>query len=561
MIPTDDSPPPPDELLAALRAHGDRTSSLALLGQHFSTHRPASAPGLVRFLELPAARVAAAEPLVPAEFRAEALADLAAASPGLRVLAMPVGARLASELRSRGFSAWQIGSEPVFRLAEYFSRDCDPLLRHPLARALSRRGAELRELRLDSDDGGQRAELEALTAAWLADRGCAPLGFLSHVAPFAAQECKRYFTLHVRGRLQAFVAAAPVRSEGEVLGWYLQDMPRRADARAGAVDLLLMEVMRLLHAEGAAEVRLGMAPLFGLDPEGAGAGLLSMLHRRWRWGYCFRSLSEFKAKFAPSAWEPLYLASTSPSLALALYDALRAHFPAGMLRPAIDLAAEAGGLSVRPEALPVLAYPPSERIPATAGELFRRTGLTCLLVLFFTGLHLGRQHWPALQALFARSGYVPGAVTWEGTLLGPLFHNHWFHLTGDQLSFLLFGALIEALLGLGPYVLLLGAGLWLSNPLTQLTCWALLSWSAPQAWAATLAEVDYGSSNAVFAMAGALSALLRQWRSVLAPFAAYGLFICFARASWLALHHLLTLALGYAVIRLWMVRAGRSPGP
>ena len=595
----------PTHDLDAFRQFGDRTSSLATLGSQFESRRPinlAAAPGLtgapasstppgastprdasdspgasasllssasaeaalvglVRVLELPGAIVAASEPLAPAPRRAAVLAALAASAPGKRCLAMPVGRTLAHELRGQGFSAWQVGSEPVFRLGEYFAPGQDPYARHRVAMALGKRGAEVRELDLGRLSQGEaaevRAEMAEVAALWLADKACLPLGFLARVEPFAQQEDKRYFLLRVRGQLQGFVAAAPFCRDGNVLGYYFQDMPRRPDARSGAGELLLLESLHLLAAEGVAEARLGMAPLAQLDPEGPGAGLLGLLYRRWTWGYNFRSVAEFKGKFAPTSWEPLYLVSTCPRLSTALADALRAHFPDGLLRPFIHLVA-GSGLTLRAESAPVLAAPPGGLTPRTLGELLRRTWLTCALVALFVGLHAGRLAWPPLDALFRASGYVPGNVTWQGVLLGPLFHNHWFHLTGDQLSFLLFGAVIEVLLGRKAYVLLLAAGLWLSNPLTQGVCWALLSWWAPQAWAATLAEVDYGSSNAVFAMAGALAALLVQGRSVLIPFALYGLFICFARHSWLALHHLLTLGLGYAGLRWWMLRAGKG---
>lgn len=559
---SDTPPPDQDILLYMFSLYGDRTSSLAALGQQFVSYTPRGISGLVRLLETPTARIAASEPLTPKDQRCAALVDLAASAQGKRCVVMPVGQELATELQKRGFHTWQIGSEPVFHLAHYFGTGQDQHALNPVSRALSRRGAVVREVDFHalSNDEAQavRAEMEELTRLWLADKGCLPLGFLAKVEPFAQEDHKRYFTLRVREQLQCFLAAAPCRHEGRTLAYYLQDMPRRPDARAGASELLILESMRLLHAAGACDVRLGMAPLAHIAPEASGAGLLRWIFRCWRWGYNFRSLYEFKAKLEPTAWEPLYLASNCSSLATALADALRAHFPEGLFRPLAHLVTCSGGLSLRPETGAILSLPAEDVTPHTVADLLRRTWLTSSLVLLFVGLHIGRLHWPALDALFQRSGYVPGNVTWEGVFLGPLFHNHWFHLTGDQLSFFLFGALIEVLLGRWPYLLLLATGLWLSNPLTQAVCWGFLSWSSPEAWAATLGEVDYGSSNAVFAMAGALAAMLVQWRSVLIPFALYGLFICLARHSWLALHHLLTLGLGYAGIRLWLASRQRQ---
>lgn len=569
----------PQELKTWFRRFGDRTSSLASLGPRFCTFAAAGVPGLARYVDVRGARVAATEPLAAPEHRAAVLAELAGAcrAGGLRLAAMPLGRELAQELRGRGFSVWPVGAEPVFDLGEYFSGP-DPLARilarHPLARALAKRGAEVLEADPAELAPGSplRAELDGVAAAWLSGRDCLPLGFLASVEPFSQAEDRRYFLLRVRGQLQAFLAASPVVRADQTLAWYFQDLPRRPDARAGATELLILQAMRLLWLQGEREARLGMAPLasLGVFPPAPGEripALLALLGRRWTWGYNFRSLQEFKAKLSPMRWEPLYLAASAPGLPQALADAVRAHFPEGLRVAAAHLLARPGSpLALTPRALALLPGPLASRLPAGPLDLLRRTWLTCALVLFFTTLHLGRLHWPPLQELFAASGYVPGNVTWQGVFLGPLFHNHWFHLTGDQLSFLLFGALIELLLGRWPFLLLLAAGLWLSNPLTQLVCWLLLSGPVLQlggsgAWAATLAEVDYGSSNAVFAFAGALSALLVQGRGVLIPFAVYGLFICYARHSWLALHHLLTLGAGWLGIWLWMrLKAGPRRG-
>ena len=543
---------------ALFRLHGDRTSSLAALGPLFRNHAPPGLDGEVRFLETSGVLAAAGEPLCAPEHRARALASLAenAREQGRRFLAMPLGADLAAELKTLGFMVWRIGSEPVFDLERAFALAPDPLLQFPLARTLARRGAEVRELRPgDLDDAALRDEMERVARLWLADKGCPPLGFLTRSAPLESAGEKRFFILRVRGELQAFLAAAPFFRRGETLGYYLQDIPRLPQARAGACDLLVLESMRLLRADGAAEVRLGIAPLARIPDDEPGGRLLGLLFRHWRMGYNFRSLHDFKEKFHPTRWDPLYLASSSSSLVRALADAVAVHLPDGA-GPALAQALFrplAPALETRPEA------PAPRPCPRDLGEYLRRTRLTTLCVLLFTGLHLLRLAWPPLDALSASSAYVPGDVTWRGLLLGPLFHNHWFHLTGDQLSFYAFGCIVEVFLGPTAFLLLTAGGLWLSNPLTQALLAAVLPWAAPGAWAATLAERDYGSSNAVFALAWAAAAILVRGRLLLAPFALYGLFICLARQSWLALHHLVTLGAGWLALRL--VSAGRPPGP
>lgn len=554
----------PDDL-GLLTAHGDRTNSLAALSTAFSSWPRSGGPGAVRFLRARGWRVAAGEPLAPARDRAALLADWAAAETS-PCLVMPVGKGLAEELRARGFSVWQAGSEPIFDLAQWFAL-LDPLLHFPVARALQKRGAEVAEADLAAMEPQAAEELRRtfarMAGEWLQDKSCLPLSFLSRVAPLEHAAHKRFFVLRVRGEVQAFIAASPVfPGDGGAAprGWYLQDIIRRPDARAGAGDLLIIETMRLLHSEGAAEARLGMAPLAGIAP-GPGAGLLGLLFRHWRWGYNFASLHEFKQKFQPTRWDPLYMASSGPGLVPALLTALRAHFPDGLARASAHVLHADTGLALAPRALHRLGVPSgSALLPLGMRDYLRRTRCVTALVLLFTVLHLARSVSPGLETLYAVSPYVPGHVTWQGLLLGPLFHNHLFHLVGDQLTFYAAGALIEVILGSRAFLLLTAAGLWLSNPLTQALVQPALALLRPDDLPAFLAERDWGSSNAAFALVGAYAALLRRQGWLLLPFTIYGIFICVARESWLGLHHLLTMGLGYAAVAAWIGRETTEKG-
>jgi hypothetical protein len=542
-----------------LRRFGDRTNSLLALYPGFADFTPPGG-GLVRFLDIPGARMAAGEPLAPAAERAEALERLAHAAPaGTRCGAMPVGRELAGELKARGFTVWQVGAEPIFDLADYFGAAVDLLQYFPLARTLKKRGGEVEEADFPAlpQDQAQalRQELDRLATAWVEAKPGLGLGFLTRAEPLELAGEKRFFLLRVRGELQGFIAAAPFYQGGALAGCYLADILRAPWARAGAGDLLVLETLRLLHAAKVPQARLGMAPLARLEPGQPGARLLGALFSTWRWGYNFKPLYEYKHKLRPSRWEPLYLASTSSCLALALRDALRAHLPQG-LGPALGRCALAGRdsrLALKPEALARLGREDTCALaPASGRDYLRRTRWTTLLAAFFITLHLARLNLPWFADLYAASAYVPGDVTWQGLFLGPLFHNHLFHLSGDQLSFYAFGALVELLLGPAWFWGLVAAGLWLSNPLTQALVQPLLHLLAPAQEALLLAERDYGSSNAVFALVGALcGALARPWW-LLAPFLAYGAFICYARESWLALHHDLTLGLGLGAVLLWL---------
>lgn len=145
-------------------------------------------------------------------------------------------------------------------------------------------------------------------------------------------------------------------------------------------------------------------------------------------------------------------------------------------------------------------------------------------------------------------------------LLSPLFHTTGFHFVGNLLSLWFFGGLLEWLLGAGVLVRVLSAGLLLSNPLTLLIVVGLLGQASGvmmqladglDPYQRFLAEWDYGSSNGVYACVGGLSACLKKPRIVLGPFIFFGLFLCVALVSWLSLHHLVGLGLGY----FWVKRS------
>src|SRR5690606_16762398 len=73
---------------------------------------------------------------------------------------------------------------------------------------------------------------------------------------------------------------------------------------------------------------------FGLAPLAGDVGPWLRAARRWgRLMYDFDGLRAFKAKFTPSAWEPIYLAHPrGRSAALAVVDALAAFARGGLLR-------------------------------------------------------------------------------------------------------------------------------------------------------------------------------------------------------------------------------------
>ena len=477
--------------------------------------------GRIQYHETPHARVAAAEPLAPEPLRADGFEKFAGEcrSAGKRALMLPVSESLSAELVRRGHRRLQIGAEPIFDLDDYFSWDLDPVETFPRARSLKRRGARVVEI--PAADFAADPAFRRMMDDWLAGLKTAPFRFLSQPDPWFAPEERKFFAVEIEGRYCGFVSAVPVHPRKAC---YLSEIVCARPSKSGTTELLLIETMRALRGQGWREARLGIAPL-ALRSRGRG-----LLDRSLDWAfrhssrfYNFRSLYEFKCKFNPTRWDPLFLVSDRPIGVRALAEVIRAHLP------------ESAGTGWSRWLRPGLRPRGRSRLPVTLG----------LSAIVLT-LHALRVSQPAFASLFDRVQFRP--TQWEllPVALGPFFHNTLYHLLGDTSTLIAFAGAVEWIAGSRLAFLAVGAGLWLSNPLTVLLLDPVLRLLGdPAAYAKFLAIPDVGASNGVYAAAGALSALLARPRSILLPLALNALFYTWVSGKILALHHLVALALGF----------------
>src|SRR5262249_26481293 len=136
-------------------------------------------------------------------------------------------------------------------------------------------------------------------------------------------------------------------------GWYLEDLIRNPKAERGVSELLVVEALNQLAAEGAKLATLGTSPLAGLRlnknelakdktakdsvaKESAErqykqlSRLLNLIYEHLDAFYHFKALHRFKAKFAPSFVDPEYLAFYPPRIRPRMVFALIGVFdPAG----------------------------------------------------------------------------------------------------------------------------------------------------------------------------------------------------------------------------------------
>lgn len=559
-----------DTLLSDLGAFGDRTSSFLSAYGHFRDYLLAR--GRIRCVDVPGAVVAAGEPLCQIADRADAFFAFAAEARthGKRAVITPIGAALADAVRARGAHTLCIGAEPVLELAQWLGEQGgpDPLERLPVARALARRGGRVVAWDPRALTDEQRAIIASLTAHWKSARAGPLVAFLNAVDPLQHVEQKALFVIY-DGKLEgpaAVLAAVPVWSSssssssstpspaGGADAWFFADYLRHPDARAGVVELLFVEAARALRARGAREVRLGLCPLGRLELGGKPDGILEAVLRpllsrqrdRTTYPFSYARVAAFKEKLGPTRFDPMYLATDGargPWLARAL---AWAHFPDGPLLARTQRMRAQLAARTRSDVLPHL-----KAAPRSAGDAVRRGACIFGAAAVFAALHLARQLMPSFEAFFQTSRFIPSSWTPQGVWLGPMFHNHAYHLCGDLASLLFFGLLLEWAAGHALVVVVTAFGLWATNPLSTWLVTPLLQRFKPSDVQRFLVEGDVGSSNAVYAIVGAVAAGLKNPALLLLPFAANGLYLCFAKNSWLSIHHLIGLGGGYAFGWLW----------
>lgn len=159
-------------------------------------------------------------------------------------------------------------------------------------------------------------QMRAAQAHWLDAKQMPPLGFLTTPWLLDAMGDRRVFVATRGGALVGYLILTPVPGRG---GWLAEQIVRTPDAPNGTAELLVDAAFRALASEGAAFISLGIVPLStraGGDDDAPWwlRALFGLARAHGRRFYNFDGLDRFKAKFEPSAWEPVYAMANSPKL-------------------------------------------------------------------------------------------------------------------------------------------------------------------------------------------------------------------------------------------------------
>ena len=249
---------------------------------------------------------------------------------------VPATERFARAGLKIGLSGVKVGAAPYFDLRTWSPRGDSAQKSRSGVQPTKRVGAKIRK----GENLGEeiRKETEALCQRWLKSRRAASnFGWLFVLDPFLHGELKRFFAARdEKGRLVGFLSASPMPTRE---GWYLEDVLRAPDAPAGTADLLVVEALKTLAAEGAKLATLGTSPLAKEGEQAVATGDYQlterMIHKtaaRLERFYNFGGLRRFKAKFVPSWWESEYVLVSRGKMVppRVAYAILRAIVPGGV---------------------------------------------------------------------------------------------------------------------------------------------------------------------------------------------------------------------------------------
>jgi lysylphosphatidylglycerol synthetase-like protein (DUF2156 family) len=273
--------------------------------------------------------VAVGDPLIAPGLRQTAVTAFLGLCAGRRWVPcfFQTDAALRETYRNAGFRLLKFGEEAVVEVDEFdLNSSARADARHEVARA-RRAGLEVVTVWEPQPPGGLWSQLEQVSRDWLKVRGGREMGFsLGRLRDDAENSSTRYTVARDRnGRVHAFCSWIRMGDDGLALDL----IRRRPDAAAGAVDLCVVTAIERSREDGLARVSLGSVPFresLGDAPDGRLAqAVRARVYQHGVWGYSYRGLSHFKAKFA-TGWESRDLAlPRGLSSLLALAALVRLH--------------------------------------------------------------------------------------------------------------------------------------------------------------------------------------------------------------------------------------------
>lgn len=228
----------------------------------------------------------------------------------LKPIFIAVNSDMVHIIQEFGLSVIKCGEEAVLNLSDYtLTGGTRAILRRSVNKG-DKSGVTLqeycpqkkRDLKLES-------EIVELSQKWYEDKE-RQINFAVGSIDFEHPFDRRFFiTRDADGTLLIFLSFLPYDNGKKLC---IDLMHRKLDAPTGSMEHAIISVARAVQQEGIEEISLNFAPLAGIGTIETGMSieerLLNAIFQKMDAGYHFKKLYQFKKKFAPSVWEPRYIA-------------------------------------------------------------------------------------------------------------------------------------------------------------------------------------------------------------------------------------------------------------
>ena len=349
--------------------------------------------------------------------------------------------------------------------------------------------------------------------------------------------------------------------------FFLDDLISLEKLKSGMMEFFVASVFEKLHQSGVKRVRMGLVPLARLPKNEKYTRALNVVRRLGSSVYSSFSQERFKAQFNPTAWDVQYLVFSKPITVRTWVTAFQVHFPklklsevlSKQLAKVLTGVAERVIAKIQPQFITSLK-PLNEFLKRAALKVIspvelvqhflRSAPITFGLVTVCLSFHLLRLNLSSIDSLFLNSGFTTEKISFLGLMIGPFFHNTTYHLLGDLLTIVVAGILAEVLVSSRVVAAVSALGLWVSNPLTALLLVPVIRSVSSAELIRLNSIVDYGSSNASYALAAFAAMSLKKPAWVILPFFVNATVYSFLAQNWLGTHHYVALVFG-AVLGKW----------
>jgi phosphatidylglycerol lysyltransferase len=222
------------------------------------------------------------------------------------VLYFGAGRRVCDQLKAKyPKSVVSLGAQPVWRPETWNDQVRKrKSLRYQFNRARNK-GIVVREWTTEEAENSEA--LQQILNEWLNTRKHPPLHFLVEPETLDYLQDRRTFVAELNDRPVAFLNLCPVTNRH---GWLTEQFPRRLESPNGTIELLMHEAANVVAADGAKYLTMGLVPFSRQGSVGENPAWLQRIMEMTRvYGqplYSFNGLNEFKSKFNPTEWEPVY---------------------------------------------------------------------------------------------------------------------------------------------------------------------------------------------------------------------------------------------------------------